>query len=197
MKKISEFTKQLVMWGLILTLVSVNFSSTVFGQQNSGTEKAKKRSGSTNPHIKVSRDELKANAKSRSAKSETTNQKSDPGENITKAKPREGAGNNPNIKVRRGDGLKTLDKSEVPNSKGGTQQTRQAQGRIHFDSRSAEYMDCYVDGYFVGSIAPYGDLYVYRTRGNRRLFCETYDGELWWGPQTVPLRKSYRWTLTD
>jgi len=49
---------------------------------------------------------------------------------------------------------------EIAKSKEGSR-TKGVQGTVHFDSRTNISISCYIDGRFVGSMGPYGDLYIY------------------------------------
>src|SRR5262249_18482871 len=63
-------------------------------------------------------------------------------------------------------------------------------GTLHVDNESPWYIRVFVDGYYWGTVEPWGDLYGYVGRGNTSLYADANfnDGSrLTWGPSGIYL----------
>jgi hypothetical protein len=73
------------------------------------------------------------------------------------------------------------EKERIANAKDGTK-TRGIMGQLHADSRVNATIFVYVDGRFVGSMGPFGDIYPYIGQSSwetTHLFARSNDGRTW------------------
>jgi hypothetical protein len=91
-----------------------------------------------------------------------------------------------NVKVKKrvnGDGIES--RASQPADKGGI--SRGSYCKAYFDNNTKWYIDCYVDGYYEGYVAPWGDGSIFVDGGVTKLYAkaEFTDGS-WksWGPVT-------------
>ena len=73
-----------------------------------------------------------------------------------------------------------------PAAKGG-KKSKAGEGQADFDNFSSWIVQCYVDGTFVGNVAPYGDLNVFVGTGNHTVYAQAVftDGSIkYWGGTT-------------
>lgn|GEM_PF-1985908 len=92
-------------------------------------------------------------------------------------------GANPNIKR---DEMKANPASAKAGGSAKSKASR-GSGNLHFDNHTNLYVRCYVDGDYVGTMGPSGDLYDYEV-GLHTMFCTAVfdDGSsLTWGPDLV------------
>ena len=88
-------------------------------------------------------------------------------------------GDNPNIK----EGKPEVDEPvPAPPSKGG-EKSRGTVCMIDFDNWTGYYVDVYVDGYFKGTLAPWGDGSVTVYSGYTTIYCETAGKTYYWNAE--------------
>ncbi len=71
---------------------------------------------------------------------------------------------------------------------------------VHIDNHTGWYIDCYVDGVYVGQAGPLGDLYPIVYSGSHEFYAVAHftDGtQQVWGPSTYYVGSSFDWALTD
>jgi hypothetical protein len=66
---------------------------------------------------------------------------------------------------------------------------------FHIDNRTDYFMNCFFNGRYAGSIAPYGDLYFNVTYGSARVACYAPGTDSQWGPTSVEITGNYTWRL--
>ena len=124
------------------------------------------------------------------------------GENLnTKGVQGKTRGENPNVKNEHEMNDRTA-KPKAPRSKGGTATRGSSTGIFHVDNHTGWYVKIYVDGDYVGTVGPYGDLYrtadvaSYTVLGIARF--EDSD-DLTFGPSKLRVYgdSTSTWTLTD
>jgi hypothetical protein len=115
-----------------------------------------------------------------------------------KANPRKrGAGDakSPEIKDAEKKGNPATRKNR-PAAKGGDAK-RAALPVFHIDNRTDQYIDIYLDGYFEGTVGPYGDMYRYVDVGSHRVYAQGDEGGEW-GPAVYRVgSRGYSLRLTD
>lgn len=75
--------------------------------------------------------------------------------------------------------------------------TRGIEGVVRFDSRTDAYISCYVNGRFVGSMGPFGDVYYFvgdAPYATTYLYARSNDGRFW-RLNVHSAYSSYRWIL--
>lgn len=84
-----------------------------------------------------------------------------------------------------------------PQKKGGAA-TRAALAEVHIDNWTPRYINIYVDGYYAGQVAPWGDLYFYVHTGSHTLYGKgAIATTLSWGPMRDYIGvNGYKWQLT-
>lgn len=87
-----------------------------------------------------------------------------------------------------------------PNIKGGapTADVAAAKSRgtcsVNFDSYSPLYIEVYVDGYYKGTVSPYGSMKVYVGEGYTTIYCVSSGGSREWNA-AGDCREAYTYTL--
>ncbi len=100
-------------------------------------------------------------------------------------------GANPNIKH---DEMKANPASAMGAAKSKSGGTRGA-GNLHFDNHTRAYIRCYVDGDYVGSMGPGGDLFDYEVGVHSMYAVAVFDdgSTISWGP--IEVDSPYHWGL--
>jgi hypothetical protein len=94
-------------------------------------------------------------------------------------------GADPNIKSDKQTNDPT-DKTEAPEAKGGPRSRGGSGCRVQLDNRTRYIIKVYVDGYYRGTMSPYGDSYVYVAPGETKVYARADfdDGSYsYWGPK--------------
>ena len=79
-------------------------------------------------------------------------------------------------------------------------QKRASIATVHISNRTGWYVDCYIDGDFVGQVGPYGVLYPRISSGNHNFYSILHfdDGsQQAWGPVPHAVLNSFTWTLAN
>ncbi len=64
---------------------------------------------------------------------------------------------------------------------------------IYVNNHRGYYVDVYMDGYYYGTVAPYGAYTFYPGDGWTKIYCETTNGLYWWSDQG----SCYSWNSFD
>lgn len=76
----------------------------------------------------------------------------------------------------------------APRDKGGkVTRGSQSMGTLHIDSRSGYYIDVYLDGRAVGTVGPWGDLYIRCTAASWEFYATAPGTPHSWGPRTISI----------
>lgn len=58
-------------------------------------------------------------------------------------------------------------------------------GTLHINNHTEYYIDMYVDGDYSGTVAPYGDLYLYDSEDDVRVYGDVTGTSLYFGPREI------------
>jgi hypothetical protein len=86
----------------------------------------------------------------------------------------------------------------APPRKGGAKTRGEQAGELHVDNRTDLIIRIYVDGDYVGTVGPWGDVYGEYSCRTHTLYARAYftDGSYsTWGPTTANLCEDYTWRL--
>ena len=107
-------------------------------------------------------------------------------------------GDDTNVKSDEGKNDKSANPVRPP-KKGGDKTRGAGVGVIHIDNQTKWTVRMYNNGEYVGTVAPYGDLYYNAENGTHRLYAKAPfpdpSDDLTWGPRTIELSGGFTWTL--
>lgn len=116
-----------------------------------------------------------------------------------KAQKGRGAAKDENIKTEQAPKNPTSGGPPAPPNKGGDK----SRGRycvIHIDNHTRLWIRVFIDGNYMGTVPPWGDIYPITLSGPTRLYARAdYDDGTYsyWGPRTVVCEDTYTWQLDD
>jgi hypothetical protein len=85
---------------------------------------------------------------------------------------------------------------EVVAKKPAEEAARTSYCKVIVENWTGYTIDIYVDGYYEGTVAAWGDGYTYTYSGNAELYGKSVGGTVTWGPKYIDCGSQYTWQLT-